>query len=57
MILNCFDMLMSKMNFKKNYFDIFPSKKHFKKQSLPQFQTLPLGKRLETRANLRFQKI
>jgi len=36
MFLDCFDMLILKINFKnkKYYFNIFICKKHFKKQSL-----------------------
>jgi len=41
MILNNFDVLILKINFKKikniYYFKVFSNKKHFKKQSLPQF--------------------
>jgi hypothetical protein len=42
MILDRFNVLMSKINFKIkiNYFDVFQNKKYFKKQRLPQFQTL-----------------
>jgi hypothetical protein len=42
MILDRFNVLMSKINFKNkiNYFNVFQNKKYFKKQQLPQFQTL-----------------
>jgi hypothetical protein len=33
-----FDVLMSKIIFKKHYFDTFSSKKYFKKQPQPHFQ-------------------
>jgi len=40
--LNCFDVPMSGINYKKwkkHYFDAFPSEKHFEKQPLPRCQT------------------
>jgi len=37
-VFNCFNKLVSKINF-KNYFNIFLNKKYFKKQSLIQYQT------------------
>jgi len=41
-ILNYFDRLISKINFKtaKIYFNIFSNEKYFEKQSLSQFQTV-----------------
>jgi len=42
MILNNFDVLILKINFKKYYFKVFSNKKHIKKQSLPQFQKLSI---------------
>ena len=35
MFLGCFNVLVLKINFLKNYFDVFSNEKHFKKQSLP----------------------
>jgi hypothetical protein len=44
MFLDRFDVLMSKINFKKkkHYFDAFLSKKHFEKKLLPHPQTPPI---------------
>ena len=42
MFLDCFDLLISKIIFKKikkYYFNIFINKKHFKSQPLSHFQT------------------
>jgi uncharacterized protein YcgL (UPF0745 family) len=67
-ILNCFDMLMPKINFKKwkknMIFMYFQAKKHFKKQPLQHFQTPPksmmLGvgqKKMIKRSNWEIKKI
>jgi len=55
MILNRFDISISKLNFKhkKNiYFNIFSSKKHFKKQPLLQSQAL-----FESVVSIAFQSV